>query len=98
MHGSNAAALRMLLHGDYYRFHPSHAASSFLWGKHLPKGLIPEKKAFCSPVWSCGQLRVVCIAVASKGNADLDGCLLVWEKAIGLPGNVAQRRWTCSGI
>lgn len=61
-HSSSAAALRVLLHGEYYRFHPSRAASSLLWGKHFPKGLINEKKkkkAFCSPVWSCGQLRVV---------------------------------------
>lgn len=77
-HGSSTAARRMLLHGEHCRFHPSHAASSLLWGKHFPKGLIHEKKkAFCSPVRSCGQLCVVCVAVASKGNADLlDGCLL----------------------
>lgn len=75
VHSSSAAALCMLLHSEYYRFHPSHAASSLLWGKHFPKGLINEKKAFCSPVQSWGQLRVVCITIASKGNADLDGCL-----------------------
>lgn len=42
---AHAAALLVLLRIEYYSFHPSHAASSLLWGKHFPKGLIHEKKS-----------------------------------------------------
>jgi len=45
-HWAHAAALLVLLHIEYYSFHPSRAASSLLWGKHFPKGLIHEKCLF----------------------------------------------------
>lgn len=48
-HSSSVAAFHVLLHGEYYRFHPSHAANSSLWGKWFPKGLIHKKKLFLQP-------------------------------------------------
>lgn len=56
---ANAVALCILLRAEYYSFHPSHADSSLLWGKHFPKGLIHEKKAFCNNIQSCKQLHVL---------------------------------------
>lgn len=57
MRWAHAAALLVLLRIEYYIFHPSRAASSLLWGKHFPKGLIHEKKkpsaALLGPADSC---------------------------------------------
>lgn len=103
MRWAHAAALLVLLRIEYYIFHPSRAASSLLWGKHFPKGLIHEKKkAFCSTAWSCRQLRVLCIAVASGGNSQLpDGrpwCLGEGlGKAVCLARDGAPHHWDAGG-